>query len=214
MARAHPRELDGPCGSHVDLEIWNHELFALCADGRSFAIAEPGDHQSPPADAWRELPVRDASFVAFQRSDAMLLGVTSEAELHVLASHSDVAAEHAATLDRFRGPERGGPEQLGLATFIAFEPFSAHTVGLRRGPELVVSSPQAMLSCAIRARDSIVTDLTLPAYDEAVAATLVDRRGRTSIIHVHRDPNGRAFAGAFGPRGGRRLHPWVRCRQL
>jgi hypothetical protein len=265
LARSQPQPLAGPCAAHLDLEIWQGELFALCPDGRAFAMDVPIEGSSSD---WRELPSQGHALVALQPSDAMLLGVTADGQLHALASHLaargaiphaaslglsaeggvaetrstpgttsfrllaldenpgarrrdglhhgllEISAEHLATLDRFRGPDRGGPGQLPVASFVAYEPLAAHALVLRRGPEVVVSAPRAMLTCSIWAPGAVVSDLALPAYDHAVAATIVEPGGRTLVFYAHRNGTGPAFAGVFDPRGGRRLRPRVRCDQF
>ncbi|NVB41208.1 hypothetical protein G6O69_25440 [Pseudenhygromyxa sp. WMMC2535] len=51
-ARAEPRAMRGACEAHVDLEIWNGKLFALCREGGLFVIPEPEPGATP--EAWRE----------------------------------------------------------------------------------------------------------------------------------------------------------------
>ncbi len=210
-----PRSLGGPCSEYVDLDVWEGDLFALCSDGQIFRQREPEHGGQVDADAWTSVEIEAVVATALQRSDAMLLAVTPEGGLTPVAARAEVSPEHSIMLDRFRGPARGGPNEVGVASFVAFEGWSVHALSLRRGPEIVARTEAGELSCSLRLPGALVHDLSLAEFSSEVAAVVIDRRGRSRLVLAHPRANWvTGFAGVFELPSGRRAPLSVRCKQL
>lgn len=211
---ARPRPLAAPCAPLLDLDLYGPFLHVLCGDGRIFArhasdLGDPSDETTWRAVAPRPAPTgAGAPLIAFQHSDNALLGVHADGTFSVVAPPDRAPPEHP--LDRFRGPDRGGPGELPVAAFAVHAPHFAHGFARRRAAELTAVIEGRGFTCRIPGRGGRIRDLALGRA--SIAAVHLDRRGRARVVVVHpRAPWRSPFAGAHDPLSGRRLAPWIRC---
>ncbi|MFO7566817.1 MAG: hypothetical protein R6X02_29510 [Enhygromyxa sp.] len=200
---ARPQPIPTPCAAISDIETINRKLVVLCGDGHVFERAK---------DRWRPLLVDDDHHgVALQRSDDLLLAVLDDGEL-VRVRDPEFPVGH---LDRVRGPDRGGPSQPPVATFVHESSDRDAQVGvgyaLRRSVVLTASSELGSVTCRTPGRyriaDIAITDSLM------LAAVLVDRDERSWIVHVDADvpPWRQPRAGLHDPTSGRRTAKIIRC---
>lgn len=198
-----------PCAAIVDLDHFSGHLYALCDDGRIFARRLSEYDGAAPPGAWRDLEVAGAGgpradatpAIALQRSDNALFVVRDDGALDLVApAWRD---RPASALDRFRGPDRGGPGELPVAAFREYEPDYAHGFARRRGVELTAVLELDAFTCRVPGRGAAVHDLAISRF--AIAAVHVSRGGRARVVvvHHHGQRRRRPYAGVYeAQRGG------------